>query len=400
MDCSSLVGNLGLTAKIMDDLNATLSAGYSTITEEVDASYIGTVKMDTLVGKPTLNATTNPENKTSYKIPQMTANFFLMFTPEISGIENLGIKAGVKYLDRKPDVQMMEAGVLTKNEVLSREVTAMTPYFNLNIRPVRMIKFDARFSITKNTAKQDGTASDMPIRTAPEDITAYSAGLDVEPINNLNLNVRYAVNNGKSTFDAVQIAWTSAAKAVNLPALDYKNNMNSLTASIGYFIKDFKLGINASMQMKANDYSIPTTWTRGSIVPPGTPGYIDSMTTLETQNTKDQFYDFSLNWQPIDPIHLDGGVTMLKSTGAPYITEFVPTGINPDYTHVGGPYQMNQYHGSVTYDFSKNIAVSMEYQLMSYKEDRDATASWTSPGLFGLSNYKTSIIRGGFALKL
>jgi len=390
MDWNSLVANVALSAQLVEDLTLNANVGMSQINESVEAKHNVTITADT--GTKVLNAVTRTvqeELKVDYKIPQQNFDAFVAYSPMIEGFGPLGVRAGVKYMGRKPEITEDEK----LDTAISREWTALTPYISINLRPMDQLRLDARFSQTTRTAKNaDGTDADMPIRTAPEKILNISGGVAYEPIKRLNLAARYNAINGTSTFNAVHLPWTASAKPMNLPELDFTNDASSITGSIGYFVKDIKLGFNVSGQYKENKYSIPTTWTRGSVVPTTTPGYIDSMTVLVTQNTIDRFVDLSLNWEPIESLHLDGGLMLTRSTGTPSTFVNVAAGIVGDTTRFGGPYSMQNIHASASYDVTPNIGVSVDFQHVAYKEDKEGS-------LWGLNNFAGNLIRGGFALK-
>ncbi len=397
MDWNSLTANLALTGKLMKELSATASFSMSTINEDVSASHTMTITADTgtKVLKP---ITVNPSGEltNSYKIPQQVIDGFLNYTPMIEGFGSLGIKAGVKYMSRKPDITIED----TRDQVLSREITAMTPYVAVNLHPMHQLRLDARVSQTTRSIKDSvGNPTDMPIRTAPEKILNISGGASYQPIERMDIGLRYSAVNGTSTFAAVKIPWTSGARSVNLPELDYTNDNSSITASLGYFVKDIKLGFSVSGQYKENKYSIPTTWTRGNFVPTNYPGYIDSMTVLVTQNTIDRYLDFSLNWQPVSALHLEGGVQMMRSTGEPstFVNGLSIVGgkavaVVGDSTHFGGPYSMQNIHAAAAYDVTPNIGVNVDFQHVAYKEDQVGS-------FWAVNNFAANLIRGGFALK-
>lgn len=392
MDWNSLVGNVVITGQLMDDLSITANLGMSQLNEQTEASHTSTITQDTSSKALTATKTATESFKNDYKIPQQSVDAFLSFNPSI-GSGSLGIRGGVKYSNRKPDITAEDEF----DSTLSRHITAITPYISVNAYPVHGIRLDARVSQTSRTIKNpDGTASDMPIRTAPEKILNLSGGVSVQPIERLNLGLRYNAVNGTSTFDAVKLPWTSqggqSIHAMNLPELDYTNDMSSITATVGYFVKDLKLGFNVSGQYKTNKYSIPSTWTRGNAVPTNYPGYIDSFTVMIGQNTIDRFLDFSLNWEPVTAFHLDGGLSITRSTGDP--TTFVGTaaGIIGDTTHFGGPFSMQNYHVGASYDVTPNIGIHADYQHVAYKEDKQGP-------YWAVNNFAGNLIRGGFALK-
>ncbi|MDP4241595.1 MAG: hypothetical protein Q8921_02535 [Bacteroidota bacterium] len=390
MDWNSLTANVALSGKLMEALSATATFSMSNINEDVHASHDVTITADTgtKVLKP-ITATGTGELSNTYKIPQQTIDGFLSYTPMIEGFGSLGIKAGVKYMDRKPDITVEDA----RDQVLSREISAITPYVAINLRPMSQLRLDARLSQTTRSIKDSvGNSTDMPIRTAPEKILNISGGISYQPIERMNLAVRYAGVNGTSTFNAVSIPWTSAAHAVNLPELDYTNDNSSITASFGYFFKEIKLGFQVSGQYKENKYSIPTTWTRGNIVPTNYPGYIDSMTVLVSQNTIDRYLDCSLTWEPVAALHLEGGLALTRSTGEPSTFVAVAPGIVGDSTHFGGPYSMQNIHVAAAYDVTPNIGVNVDFQHVAYKEDHEAN-------FWAVNNFAGNLIRGGFALK-
>jgi hypothetical protein len=273
-------------------------------------------------------------------------------------------------------------------------MNGMTPFFSFWYKPIKEVKLSGRYSHSDVKVYDHGTTTevDMAVRTTPKTTDKYSFGVDLDPLEDLRVNLHIEGVNGSS--DLLNMAPT----VINAKLT---NDIQSFGGSVTYqFIEEAQ--IRFATDYRKNDFVIPSTWTRGfGIDDPALRIYGDSMTVSIEQHTKDLYLDASLTTKPIKDLNVLVGFSMITSDGGTYMTENVidtnPTNkskVYPDLIRVGGPYTWNLLHAQVSYDITANVGLQVDFQMASQKEDK------VDNYVAVFNNYKVSIIRGNIYFRL
>ncbi|HET9135039.1 MAG TPA: hypothetical protein VFO76_00265, partial [Candidatus Kapabacteria bacterium] len=381
-----LLGSLTVTGQATDDI--TLTGLYRYTNTNLDASG----KLNANVG--TNDTVTNTifrqlyaaefETEITNKVTQQFIEGFINYTP----MNTLNLRAGLQYTMRSPEYNRIDDGIAdsSANVNLSREQKGMTPFASFWYRPIRELKVSGSYSHADIKSYTHGTSDqvDNQIRIVPQVTDKYSVGLEVKPIKEIDVNLM--VKGMKGTTDLLSMI--PLVETFN-PQLESK--MQSFSAAVNCRITH-KTSLMVSGVYKANDFAIPTSYTRGQL--DTTPVYGDSLTIDDEQHTIDRSLDASVLINEIENLHVLVGFSMIRSTGGSIVTIDVKKNVAPDLVRMGGPYTWSLFHANASYDITPHLGVMGDFQLAMQKEDGDY------PYTNVINNYKASLIRGSVYLKL
>lgn len=325
----------------------------------------------------------------------------------------LNLRLGLQMNMRSPQYNRTVDGVADSigNTNLSRETQGLTPYFSFWYRPMRSLKINGRYSHTSTNVYEHGTTNevDMPVRIKPKSVDKYSIGVDIDPMQDLSVNLHYTGMSGGSDY----LNMISTVQAYN-PTLTDKDW--SVGGSLRYQIIS-STALLVSGDYRKSDRALPSSFTRGQLDP--TPAYGDSLTIDVEQHTTSLYFDASITSNPIKQLRLLVGYSMIDAKGGSYITPDVKTSTStttyyPDLMQIGGPYSWSLLHAQVSYDITDNIGIQLDYQLASQKEqvtdaysgisddlltDPNAQGSYEALYPAVVNSYKASMLVGNVYLR-
>jgi hypothetical protein len=329
------------------------------------------------------------EWRSEAKQPKQTIFGSVTITP----MRDLTFSAGVRMINRSPEVIRSEDGVLdsvvTTN--MSKETKSTGFDVGASYRPIRELRLRGRFEMEKREAtfSEDafangpaaGTVTDLEPRTAPEDRTRFNVSADYDMADGLSAGVRFAMSNGKSDLNESMLVNAGPSTPIEL-----KDNTTTISGTVMYRLDD-NTSFRLSGESRSSEFSIPSTWTRGQMVlnpivardmslgtsQGGTNTY-DSSTVVFEQKTDDLYIDFGVSTKLIDALTLGAGVSYLAVKGEPVTTpEVKSTAATPtkqgDVTRVGGPFNRTTINGNVGYDITSQFGLAVDVFYAMQNED-------------------------------
>lgn len=379
----SLVSFLA-TARLSDQLHFTVNYRYELEQTDLRGGYNVTIDTSATTSpiyrRAARDSVQNLEFDFQSTIVSQTISPQLVYTP----FANLNLRAGVQYFFRTPQVRRFEEGtsdsILASN--LSKRTTMLSPFFSVFYRPIREIRLRANFHSYTNTAYWEGTSIISPqyTRYIPDIRTTYGASAEIDPFDNMTLMLRWDNDESQSDFT---LAYANARLTAVRGDVFLRSKNLGLTASLSYtFNETTRLVVTGQYADRA--FSIPATFTRGSVIFP-TPPYGDSLTAEVFNNTIDRYIDVSIVTTAIRNLRLTAGAYYLNSTGGGGLTPGIRPPAAQDVTKIGGPYTMWDIHGQAKYQIFQNLGVMVDYRYVLLNEL--VSAPYT-----GLNNFAGSMI--------
>lgn len=326
------------------------------------------------------------ETETTYKIPETIITGDVMFAP----MQELSLRAGLRMSSSKPEVRFSEDGVQDSavNADLSRETRFTTITGSLYYKPIREVGLRARVTSMTGKAYAEGTTVevDMAPRRTPKEDLGISGSIDINPMAGLSLSIGAGTNSGKS-------ALLNMRTTVIDPEIEHEGK--NLNGSVVYMTEDLGIGPTTFMisgNYAQNDFSIPSTFTRGTLV--GVPPFGDSATILISENTIDRYIGLSFDARPVKELGVTIGYDMTRSTGGSFMTPSVPdTTSDGDIEKVSAPYTLSSLRGHLQYDFTRQFGLALDVMIASMKEDAVGFN-------VALNNYKATLTTLSFIVRM
>ncbi len=391
-DDKHLNTGLNVTFCPINELSVTAGLQIKNLDRTVDGEY--TMTLDTAaraITPPQYRANAadsiqHLETETTYKVPETIISGDVAFAP----MPELSLRAGIRMSSSKPEVRFSEDGVQDSavNADLSRETKFTTITGSLYYKPISEVAVRARLTSMTGKAYAEGTTTevDMAPRRTPKEDLAISGSVDIMPTTGLSLSIGAGTNSGKSALLNMR------ATVIN-PEIEHKGK--NLNGSISYTTSDLGIGPTTFMfcgNYNQSDFSIPSTFTRGTLV--GIPPFGDSATVLISENTIDRYIGLSLDVKPVPELSVMIGYDMTRSTGGSFMTPSVPdTTSDGDIEKVSAPYTLSNLRGHIQYDFFRQFGVALDVMMVSQKED---------PTGFNvaLNNYKATLTTLSFIVRM
>jgi len=319
---------------------------------------------------------------TSYDIPEHTISGQVFYTP----IPELSLRGGVRYSMRTPESRMYVDGELDSvfSTNLSKKTAFTTLTFNVYYRPIKEVRVRARVENKTGNSYLEGTSdeTDFTPRRVPKDNLGISGSVDADIMEGLMLSVGAETNDGKNSLIMPGVSGT--------PELEHKGR--NLSGALTYMI-DEKTSVSLTGNYEQHDFSIPSTFTRGTLIgiPPFGTSKTDSMTVLVAENTIDRYIGVNASSTVIDGLTLSAGLDYVRSTGGSSMTTSVVTANSAgDVERMNGPYSHWEARGHVQYDFVRQLGLAVDGVWTSREEDQ--TDYYVALNNFNASMFTVSLV--------
>lgn len=322
---------------------------------------------------------------TSYDIPEHTISGQIFYSP----LPELSLRGGIRYSMRTPESRLFLDGELDSvfSTNLSKKTTFTTLTFNAYYRPIREVRVRARVESMTGNSYLEGTSdeTDFTPRRTPKENLGISGSVDADIMEGLSLSVSAATSNGKNSLIMPGVSGT--------PELEQKGQ--NLSGAISYMI-DEKTTVSLTGNYEQRDFSIPSTFTRGTLIgiPPLGTSKTDSLTVLISENTIDRYIGVNASSTIIDGLTLAAGLDYVRSTGGSSMTASVANPNAPgDVEKMAGPYTHWEARGHVQYDFVRQLGLAVDGVWTTREEDQ-------TNYLVALNNFNASMLTVSLVVRL